>query len=37
MRQDGRRQNRSVAKVAQLLGTTERFVNQHVGYPEEVI
>nr|XP_023027433.1 dedicator of cytokinesis protein 1-like [Leptinotarsa decemlineata] len=37
VRQDGRRQNnRSVAKVAQLLGTTERFVNQHVGYPEEV-
>ncbi|CAG9857501.1 unnamed protein product [Phyllotreta striolata] len=35
-RQDGRRQNRSVAKVAQLLGTTEHFVNQHVGYPEEV-
>ncbi|XP_056641342.1 dedicator of cytokinesis protein 1 isoform X3 [Diorhabda sublineata] len=35
-RQDGRRQNRSVAKVAQLLGTTEHCVNQHVGYPEEV-
>ncbi|CAH2001464.1 unnamed protein product [Acanthoscelides obtectus] len=35
-RADGRRQNRSVAKVAQLLGTTETFVNQHKGYPEEV-
>ncbi|KAJ8938704.1 hypothetical protein NQ318_007992, partial [Aromia moschata] len=34
-RQDGRRQNRSVAKVAQLLGTTQHCVNQHVGYPEE--
>ncbi|VEN37348.1 unnamed protein product [Callosobruchus maculatus] len=36
VRADGRRQNRSVAKVAQLLGTTETFVNQHKGYPEEV-
>ncbi|XP_066248093.1 dedicator of cytokinesis protein 1 isoform X1 [Euwallacea similis] len=36
MRQDGRRQNRSVAKVAQLLGTTQHCVNQHVGYSEEV-
>ncbi|XP_018575461.1 dedicator of cytokinesis protein 2 isoform X2 [Anoplophora glabripennis] len=36
LRQDGRRQNRSVAKVAQLLGTTQHCVNQHVGYPEEV-
>ncbi|XP_049823522.1 dedicator of cytokinesis protein 1 isoform X5 [Aethina tumida] len=35
-RQDGRRQNRSVAKVAQLLGTTAHCVNQHVGYSEEV-
>ncbi|CAH0555295.1 unnamed protein product [Brassicogethes aeneus] len=34
--QDGRRQNRSVAKVAQLLGTTAHCVNQHVGYSEEV-
>ncbi|XP_063907750.1 dedicator of cytokinesis protein 1 isoform X2 [Zophobas morio] len=35
-RQDGRLQNRSVAKVAQLLGTTEQCVHQHRGYSEEV-
>ncbi|XP_008197863.2 dedicator of cytokinesis protein 1 isoform X2 [Tribolium castaneum] len=35
-RLDGRRQNRSVAKVAQLLGTTQHCLNQHRGYSEEV-
>ncbi|XP_044753163.1 dedicator of cytokinesis protein 1 [Coccinella septempunctata] len=36
VRPDGRRQNRSVAKVAQLLGTTQHCLNQHRGYSEEV-
>ncbi|XP_076266832.1 dedicator of cytokinesis protein myoblast city isoform X3 [Rhynchophorus ferrugineus] len=35
-RQDGRRQNKSVAKVAQLLGTTKHLVTEHVGHTEEV-
>ncbi|KAK9873197.1 hypothetical protein WA026_021430 [Henosepilachna vigintioctopunctata] len=36
VRPDGRRANRSVAKVAQLLGTTQHCLNQHRGYSEEV-
>ncbi|XP_025835960.1 dedicator of cytokinesis protein 1 [Agrilus planipennis] len=36
MRQEGRRQYRSVAKVARVLGATQHCLNQHRGYSEEV-
>ncbi|KAF5308725.1 hypothetical protein FQR65_LT06086 [Abscondita terminalis] len=35
-RQEGRRQFRSVAKLARVLGETQHCLNQHRGYSEEV-